>query len=73
MRSLRGAISQRVRLLTERLVVQSHPGTIPFAFKCYYCWAIPLKDNHPESKQRLLMLALDCFLFFYLTLVSSIE
>ena len=32
MRSLRGAISQRVRLLTERLVVQSHPGTIPFAF-----------------------------------------
>ena len=70
MRSLRGAIDQRVRLLTERLVVQSHPGTIPFAFKC---WAIPLKDNHLESKQRLLMLALDCFLFFYLTLVASIE
>ena len=73
MRSLRGAIDQRVRLLTERLVVQSHPRTIPFAFKCYYCRAIPLKDNHLESKQRLLMLALDCFLFFYLTLVASIE
>ena len=26
--SLRGAIGLRVRLLTERLVVQAHPGTI---------------------------------------------
>ena len=25
---LRGPIGQRVRLLTERLVVQAHPGTI---------------------------------------------
>ena len=29
---LRGAIGQRVRLLTERLVVQAHPGTIIFIF-----------------------------------------
>ena len=29
--SLCGAIGQRVRLLTERLVVQAHPGTFRFA------------------------------------------
>ena len=62
--SLRGAIGQRVRLLTERLVVQSHPGTIPFAFKCYDCQAMPLTDNQLESKQRLPTLVLDCFLLF---------
>ena len=30
-RSLRGAIGQRVRLLTERLVVRAHPGAVIFS------------------------------------------
>ena len=40
-RGLRGAIGQRVRLLTERLVVRAHPGALSFAThfttcECYF-------------------------------------
>lgn len=42
----------------------SPPGTVRFAFKCYYCQAKGLPENHLESKQRLPMLTLDCFLYF---------
>ena len=43
LRSLRGAIGQRVRLLTERLVVRAHPGAHVFTPAiCYrfFCWNI---------------------------------
>ena len=42
----------------------SPPGTVRFAFKCYYFQAKGLPENHLESKQRLPMLTLDCFLYF---------
>ena len=69
--SLRGAIGQRVRLLTERLVVQTHPGTflLLHAGNCHDKWGqkssnscrhpFCIHDPNPKQQRKFLRV------FFY--------
>ena len=85
--SLRGAIGQRVRLLTERLVVQAHPGATfcfgnsvllaSFLFNLYHCSnGIPFRQQKHIIKKFYavdILCCLNIICLFSLVVIMSLQ